>query len=117
MYSTPYIHTPTGLVERGVRTLKKNLLTNIKAGERFGKALNIALEIMRKIPHTRLKKSAFEIHYGRSPNTEVSNLPNLDKLKKLIENSISAKPDTLQVYSFSGAGGVRPATNEAEEKR
>ena len=61
---------------------------------------------MRKTPHTRLKKSAFELHYGRSPNTEVSNLLNLDSLKKLTENSISAKPDTLQVYSFSGAGGV-----------
>ena len=106
IYGTPYIHTPTGLVERGVRTLKENLLTNLKAGERFGKALDIALEIMRKTPHTRLKKSAFELHYGRSPNTEVSNLLNLDSLKKLTENSISAKPDTLQVYSFSGAGGV-----------
>ena len=36
IYGTPYIHTPTGLVERGVRTLEENLLTNIKAGERFG---------------------------------------------------------------------------------
>ena len=106
IYGTPYIHTPTGLVEKGVRTLKENLLTNIKAGERFGKALEIALEIMRKTPDTRLKKSAFELHYGRSPNTEVSNLLNLDNLKTLTESSISAKPDTIQVYSFSGAGGV-----------
>ena len=106
IYGTLYIHTPTGLVERGVKTLKENLLTNLKAGDRFGKALDIALEIMRKTPHTRLKKSAFELHYGRSPNTEVSNLLNLDSLKKLTENSISAKPDTLQVYAFSGAGGV-----------
>ena len=37
IYGTPYIHSPTGLVERGVRTLKENLLTNIKAGERFEK--------------------------------------------------------------------------------
>ena len=106
IYGTPYIHTPTGLVEKGVGTLKENLLTNMKAGERFGKALDIALGIMRKTPHTRLKKSSFELHYGRSPNTEVSNLPKLDNLKKLTESSISAKPDTLQVYSFSGAGGV-----------
>ena len=27
-------------------------------------------------------------------------------MKKLTENSISAKPDTIQVYSFSGAGSV-----------
>ena len=55
IYGTPYIHTPTGLVERGVRTLKENLLTYIKAGERFGKALDISLDVMRKTPHTRLK--------------------------------------------------------------
>ena len=74
IYWTPYIHTPTGLVERGVKTLKENLVTNIKAGERFGKALDMSLEVMRKTPHTRLRKSAFEIHYGRKPNTEISNL-------------------------------------------
>ena len=83
IYGTPYIHTPTGLVERGVRTLKENLLTNIKAGERFGKALDISLDVMRKTPHTRLKKSAFELHYGRKPNTEISNLLNLDEIEKL----------------------------------
>ena len=67
IYGTPYIHTPTGLVERGVRTLKENLLTNIKAGEPFGKALDLALYVMRTTPHTRLKKSAFELHFGREP--------------------------------------------------
>ena len=59
IYGTPYIHTPTGLVERGVRTLKEILLTNKKAGEKFNKALDIALNVMRKTPHTRLGKSAF----------------------------------------------------------
>ena len=56
IYVTPYIHTPTGLVERGVRTLKENLPTNIKAGERFGKALDLSLDVMRKTPHTKAKK-------------------------------------------------------------
>ena len=46
---------------------------------------------------------AFELQYGQKPNTEINNLLNLDYLTK---NSISAKPDTLQVYSFSGVGGV-----------
>ena len=70
------MHTPTRLVERGVRMLKEVLLTNIKAGETFGKALNIALDVMRKTHHTRLNKSAFELHYGREPNTEISSLLN-----------------------------------------
>ena len=55
IYGTPYIHTPTGLVERGVRTLTETLFTNIKAGETPSKALDIALDVMRKTPHTRLK--------------------------------------------------------------
>ena len=50
IYGTPYIHTTTGLVERGVRTLKETLLTNIKAGEKFGKALDIALKSCGKHP-------------------------------------------------------------------
>ena len=75
----------------------------MKSGERFGKALDLSLDVMRKTPHTKLKKSAFELHYGRKPNTEITNLLNLDNLTK---NSISAKPDTLQAYSFSGVGGV-----------
>ena len=61
---------------------------------------------MRKTPLTRLKKSAFELHYGRKPDTEISNLRNLDEIEKLTKRSVSAKPDTLQVYFFSGAGGV-----------
>ena len=43
IYGTPYIQTPTGLVERIVRTLKENYLTIIKAGEQFGKALEMSL--------------------------------------------------------------------------
>ena len=105
-YGTPYIHTPTGLVERGVTTMKNNPLTNITAGERFGKALDLSSDVMRKTPHPKLKKSAFELHYGRKPNTEITNLLSLDNSKNLRENSISAKPDTSQVYSFSGVGGV-----------
>ena len=106
IYGTPYIHTPPGLIERGVKTLKEKLITNIKAGERFSKALDLSLDVMRKTSHSRLKKSAFELNYGRKPNTEISNLLKIDNLKKLTDNSVLAKPDTLQVYSFNGAGGV-----------
>ena len=45
----PCIHTPAGLVERGGK------LTNFKAGESIGKALDVALGVMRTTPHTRLK--------------------------------------------------------------
>ena len=105
IFGTPYIHTPTGLVERGVRTLKENLLTNIKTGESLGRALDLALNVMRNLPHTRLRKSALELHFGREPNTEWSNMLKLDKTKSITNDFISARPDTLQVYTFSGDGG------------
>ena len=50
--------------------------------------------------------SAFELHYSRKPNTEVTNMLNLRNLQNMTKNFISAKPDTLQVNSFSGVGGV-----------
>ena len=59
---------------------------------------------MRKTPNTRLKKSAFELHYGREPNTEISNLLKLDAVENITRNCFSAKPDTLQMYSFNGVG-------------
>ena len=39
-------------------------------------------------------------------NTENSNLLNLDALKDITKDCISAKPDTSQAYSFNGAVGV-----------
>ena len=86
--------------------MKESLVTNIKADEWFGKALDLSFDVMTKTPHTKLKKSVFELHYGRKPNTEGTNLLNLDNLKNLTENSISAKPDTSQLYSFGGVGVV-----------
>ena len=59
IFETPYILTPTGLVERGVRTLEENLLTNIKPGERFSISLGLSLEVMKKTPQARLKKVRF----------------------------------------------------------
>ena len=39
IYGTPHLHTPTGLVERGVRTLKNYILANIHDGLGISKAL------------------------------------------------------------------------------
>ena len=61
----------------------------------------MSLEVMRKTPHTRLTKSAFELRDGRKPNTEISNLLKLDMLEKLTKGSVLANPDTLQVYSLN----------------
>ena len=78
----------------------------IKAGDRFSKALNMSLDVMRKTLHTRLKISAFKLQIDREPKTKKTYLLNLEEIEKVTKRSVSAKPDTLQVFSFSGAGGV-----------
>ena len=42
---------------------------------------------MRTTPHTMLKKSVFEIHFGREPKTELSNMLKLNEIKKLQNNN------------------------------
>ena len=96
VYGTPY----------GGQKIERKFAEKHQSRRTLGKALDLSLDVMRKAPHSRLKKSAFELHYGQKPNTEISNLLKLDSLKKLTDHSVLAKPDTLQVYSFNGAGGV-----------
>ena len=88
----------------------------MKAGEKVKNALDIALNVMRKTPHASLGTSAFELHYGREPNSEISNLLKLDTLKTITNNCFSAKLDTLQVYSFHGAGGASDQLSMKQKK-
>ena len=87
---------------------------NIKAGERFGKALDLSLDVMRKTSHTKLKKSAFELHYCRKPNTEITNLLNLDNLKEFPFSETRYLTGILIQRSWQC---VRPATDEDKKKR
>ena len=65
------------------------------------------MDVTRKIHHTRLKNPQYELNYGREPNTEISNLLNLNALENITKSyCFSANPGTLQVYSFNGAGGA-----------
>ena len=78
--------------------LKENLLSNIRGGESFAKTLDLALGVMRTASHTRLNKVAFELNFGRIPNTEL-NMLIIDEIKKLGGNhSFLAKPKTASVH-------------------
>ena len=98
-YGTPYIHTPTGLVERGIKTLKDYMKTNLWDGCTLNEALARSLNVMRTTVHSSIKKAPFERHYGRKPRTKLNDYLNVSPNHKT--NIVSAKPDTLQVYSFS----------------
>ena len=73
---------------------------------------------MRTTPHNKLKKSEFDLHFGREPNTELSNMLKINEIKKLTNNhSFSAKPETLQVYIFRGKGGEGSSNDHLSMKQ
>ena len=103
IYGTPCIHTATGLVERGVKTLKDIMRTNLEDKCNLNEALYRSLLLMRTTIHSKLKGSPFGRSYGRKTRTELTSYLNLPT-----DNNefISAQPETLQVYSFNnGRGG------------
>ena len=100
IYGTPYSHTPTGLVERGIRTLKENLRKNLEEGYSINEALSRSLNVMRTTVHSSIKETPFERHYGRKPRTEIHNYLYMSPNKHY---NVSARPETLQVYTFNGA--------------
>ena len=74
----------------------------------------------REAASKNTRKSALELHYGRKPNTEISNVLKLDTLEIVTKIPISAKPDTLQIYVFNGVGSVSeqlPLEQEKNEKK
>ena len=73
-YCTPRIHTGNGVVERAIQTLKNLVLTNMEDGQNLTESVNRALRVMRFTVHTGLKKTPFELHHGRKPRTELTNI-------------------------------------------
>ena len=77
LYVTPYSHTATALVERGIKTLKDPMKTNLEDNCNLNEALHRSLTIMRTKVDSKLKETPFERQYGRKPRTEVTNYLNL----------------------------------------
>ena len=103
IYGTPYSHTPTGLVERGIKTLKDYLRTNLVKGYVINEALSRSLNVMRMTVHSSIKETPFERHYGRKPRTETHNYLNVSPNKQY---NVSPRPETLQLYSFTNGNGT-----------
>ena len=98
IYGTPYIHTATGSVERGIKTLKDLMKANLEDKCTVSGALSRSLNVMRTTIHSGMKETPFERHYGRKPRTEITSYLN-------IPTNVSARPETLQVYSFNNGDG------------
>ena len=124
-YCTPRLHTGNGAVERAIQTLKILMLTNLEEEIELNESLNRALRVMRFTIHTGLKRTPFELHHGRKPRTELTNIIKNGKtyLSDWSEISISApnKPK-IPIYVGRDADGeitnhIIMAKTKAEEKQ
>ena len=70
----PRMHTGNGTVERAIQTMKNRVLANMEDGNNLTESVNRALKVMRFTKHTGLKKTPFELHHGRKPRTELTNI-------------------------------------------
>ena len=103
------MHAGSGTVERAVQTMKKLLLANMEDGNNITESINRALSVMRFTIRTGLKKTPFELHHGRKPRTELTNIMKDGKssLPDWSELSILA-PNKPKMPSYVGS--------DAEEK-
>ena len=93
---TPKIHTGTGAVERAIQTMKNLILANLEDNLCLTECVNRALKVMRFTLHTGLNLTPFELHYGRKPRPELTNLVKDGKsfLSDWTELSVSAEKKT-----------------------
>ena len=68
------MHTGTGAVERAIQTLKYLIITNLEDKTCLTECVNKALNLMLFTIHTGLKITPFELHHGRKPRTELTNI-------------------------------------------
>ena len=68
------MRTGTGTVERAIQTLKNLIIANLDDNICLTECVNIALNVMQFTIHTGLKTTPFELHHGRKPRTELTNI-------------------------------------------
>ena len=99
-------HRGSGLVERTIQTIKRKLGTE-QLEPTFGNLKEVLyriIEDIRKSNHSTLKKSPFELHFGRKPNTEWSqafhNIVNSDTSAQRLERNLLT-PDQIASQDYS----------------
>ena len=95
LYETANLHTGTGLVDRTIQSLKNLILANLEDDQNLRESVNRALYVLRFTVHSEIKKTPFELHFGRTPRTKLSNL----------RSSISVDSKDLSVYITSNSAG------------
>ena len=123
-HCTPRLHTGNGVVERAIQTLTNLMVTNLEEGTDLTESVNRALRVIRFTIHTGLKRTPFELHHGRKPRTELTNIVKDGKtyLSDWSEISISANKPKIPIYVGRDADGeitnhMVMAKTKTEEKQ
>ena len=97
------MHTGNATVERAIQTMKNLVLANMEDGNNLTEKMNRALKVMRFTIHPGLKKTPFQLHHGRKPRTELTNIIKDEKsfLSDWSELSVSA-PNRLNIPIYVG---------------
>ena len=109
---TPRMHTGNGVVERAIQTIKNSILANMEDRLCLTESVNRALRVMRFTIHTELKITPFELHHGRKPRTELTNIVKDGKtyLSNWSEMTISA-PDRPKIPIYVARDAEGEITN------
>ena len=113
-------HRGCGLVERTIQTIKRRLGVNLNENNNdLNKTIVEILESLRTSKQATTKKSPFELHFGRKPNTLMSNtivkLSVLDKNN--IERPLLSREDTKSNhYSKDRLTVVEKGRSESEAR-
>ena len=88
------------------------MLTNLEEGIELTESVSRALRVMRFTILTKLKRTSFELHYGRKPRTEQTNLVKDGKtyLSDRSDISISA-PNKPKIPIYVGRDAYGEITN------
>ena len=83
------------------------MLTNLEEGTDLTESVNRALRVMSFTIHTGLKRTPFELHHGRKPRTELTNIVKDGKtyLSVWSEIFISANKPKIPIYVGRNADG------------
>ena len=118
------MHTGNGTVERAIQTIKNLIIANMEDKISLTESVNRTLHVMGFKIHTGLKLTLFELHHGRKPRTELTNIVKDGKsyLSDWSELSVSAtdKPK-IPIYVGRNADGditnhIVMARTKTEEK-
>ena len=76
----------------------------------FEESVNLAIKTIRQTPHSKLKVTPFQMHFGRKPRIAMNNLVGkpeglLSNWKKTLTIYISAQPTEFQLFTINDSEG------------